>query len=307
MRSDDPCLRSNEDLVKRFIGECRRTHTILPGISIIERLCADALVAAERRIETRIVDRLNNVMKDQLDALLTEHVDGRVSRFIWLRQFEVGKNTADINRLLDRLEFLQGFEFPINVLGGIPPHRVTRLRRQGERYFTDGLRDISSDRRLAILAVCVVEWRATIADAVVETHDRIVGKIWRDARRLCDTQINDAKTSLQNTLRSFKNLGAALLEAKGDDAPLDPAVATTCGWNNLETLVATAAQLGNTMSAEPLAHVVQGYHRFRRYAPRMLRALDIKSASVAEPLMAAANIIIENNDVAEKPITFPAA
>ena len=296
--------RSNEDLVKRFIGECRRTHTILPGISIIERLCADALVAAERRIETRIVDRLNNVMKDQLDALLTEHVDGRVSRFIWLRQFEVGKNTADINRLLDRLEFLQGFEFPINVLGGIPPHRVTRLRRQGERYFTDGLRDISSDRRLAILAVCVVEWRATIADAVVETHDRIVGKIWRDARRLCDTQINDAKTSLQNTLRSFKNLGAALLEAKGDDAPLDPAVATTCGWNNLETLVATAAQLGNTMSAEPLAHVVQGYHRFRRYAPRMLRALDIKSASVAEPLMAAANIIIENNDVAEKPITF---
>ena len=89
---------------------------------------------------------------------------------------------ADINRLLDRLEFLQGFEFPINVLGGIPPHRVTRLRRQGERYFTDGLRDISSDRRLAILAVCVVEWRATIADAVVETHDRIVGKIWRDAR-----------------------------------------------------------------------------------------------------------------------------
>ena len=110
----------------------------LTGDIDYERLCADALVAAERRIETRIVDRLNNVMKDQLDALLTEHVDGRVSRFIWLRQFEVGKNTADINRLLDRLEFLQGFEFPINVLGGIPPHRVTRLRRQGERYFTDG-------------------------------------------------------------------------------------------------------------------------------------------------------------------------
>lgn len=46
--------RSNEDLVKRFIGECRRTQTVLPSISTIERLCADALVAAERRIETRI-------------------------------------------------------------------------------------------------------------------------------------------------------------------------------------------------------------------------------------------------------------
>jgi len=285
---------SNEGLVKRFIAECRQTHTILPGVSIIERLCADALVAAERRIETRIVDRLNDAIRDQLDTLLTEHVDGRISRFIWLRQFEVGKNTADINRLLDKLEFLQGFEFPIDVLDGIPPHRVTRLKRQGERYFTDGLRDISSDRRLAILAVC----------AVVETHDRIVGKIWRDAKKLCDVQIKDAKTSLQDTLRSFKDLGAALLEAKGDNAPLDPAVATTCGWNDLETLVATAAHLGDTMSAEPLVHVVQGYHRFRRYAPRMLCALDIKAAAVVEPLMAAATIIRENKDAVERSVTF---
>ena len=297
-------VRSNEDLARRFIEECRRTQTILPGISVIERLCADALVAAERRVETRIVDRLNDVMKDQLDALLTEHVDGRISQFIWLRQFEVGKNSACINRLLDRLEFLPGIKLPIDVLEGVPPHRIIRLRRQGERYFTDGLRDISSDRRLAILAVCAVEWRMTIADATVETHDRVVGKIWRDAKKLCDVQIKDAKTSLQETLRSFKNLGAALLEAKEDDASLDLAVANTCGWNHLENLVATAAQLGNTMSAEPLAHVVQGYHRFRRYAPRMLCALDIKAASVAEPLMAAANIIRENKGVANKPTTF---
>lgn len=296
--------RSNEDLVKRFIGECRRTQTVLPSISTIERLCADALVAAERRIETRIVGRLNDVMKDQLDALLTENVGGRVSRFIWLRQFEAGKNSADINRLLDRLEFLQGIALPIDVLGGVPPHRIARLRRQGERYFTDGLRDISSDRRLAILAVCTMEWRAAIADAVVETHDRVVGKIWRDAKKLCDAHISDAKTSLQETLRSFKNLGAALLEAKGDDAPLDPAVAAACGWHNLESLVAMAARLNDTMSAEPLAHVVHGYHRFRRYAPRMLRALDIKAASVAEPLMAAASIVRENRDVAEKPVAF---
>ena len=296
--------RSNEDLARRFVKRCQSTQIILPGISVIERLCADALVAAERRIETRIVDRLNDVIKDQLDGLLTEQVDGRVSRFIWLRQFEVGKNTADIRQLLNRLEFLQGFEFPIDVLEGIPPHRVTRLRRQGERYFTDGLRDISSDRRLAILAVCAVEWRMTIADAIVETHDRIVGKVWRDAKKICDTQINDAKASLQDTLCSFKNLGAALLGAKADDAPLDPAVATTCGWNNLETLVAMATQLGDTMSAEPLAHVSQGYHRFRRYAPRMLRALDIKAASVVEPLIAAVSIIRENKDGAGRPITF---
>ena len=103
--------RSNEDLARRLVERCRATKTVLPGISIIERLCADALVAAERRIEVRIADRLDNAMRAELDALLTEDAGGSVTRFVWLRQFEVGQNSADMNRLLDRLEFLQGFGF----------------------------------------------------------------------------------------------------------------------------------------------------------------------------------------------------
>ncbi len=115
-------------------------------------------------------------MREQLDALLTEMVDRKVSRFIWLRQFKVGSNSADASRLLDRLEHLQALKVLPSLLDDIPPNQITRLRPQGERYFADGLRDIGSDRRLAILAVCAIEWQAAIADAVGETYDRIVGK-----------------------------------------------------------------------------------------------------------------------------------
>ena len=151
--------RSNEGLARRFVEECRRRQVILPGLSVLERLCADALVAAERRIETRISAVLDDAMRVRLDQLLAEEVDGGVSRFVWLRRFEVGRNSADINGLLDRLEFLQGFDLPADLLETVPPHRIASLRRQGERYFTDGLRDVSGDRRLAICAVCVMEWR----------------------------------------------------------------------------------------------------------------------------------------------------
>ena len=70
-----------------------------------------------------------------------------------------------------------------------------------------------------------------------------------------------------------------------DGAPLETAVSDTPGWSALEELVATSAQLTNTMAADPLAHVVQGHRRFRRYAPRMLKALDIKAAPVAISLV----------------------
>ena len=295
---------SNHDLARRFVEECRRTQTILPGVSVIERLCADALVAAERRIESTIVARLDEETKVRLDILLTEMVDGTVSRFVWLRQAEVGQNSADVGRLLDRLEVLQGLNISPDILAGIPPHRVTRLRRQGERYFADGLRDISSDRRLAILAVCAVEWRAATSDAVIETHDRIVGKTWQGAKKLCDAKITDAKTAVQDTLRAFKSLGSALLDARSDGASLDQATELACGWDRLEGLVATATELTDTMAADPLAHVAQGYHRFRRYAPRMLRVLDIQAAGVAAPLLHASKLIADDEKPETRPVGF---
>lgn len=213
--------RSNDDLARRFVERCRQTQTILPAMTTIERLCADALVEAERRIETRIADRLDQPMRDRLDALLTETVEGNISRFIWLRKTEAGNNSASASRLLDRLEFLKDLTLDPQVLIGVPPHRVARLRRQGERYFTDGLRDISTDRRLATLAVCAVEWAAMTADAIVETHDRIVGKTWQEAKRLCDGHVADAKAAVTDTLRAFSGLGIVMLEARNDGISLE--------------------------------------------------------------------------------------
>ena len=296
--------RSNDDLARRFVEQCRATRTILPGVTIIERLCADALVAAERRIESRIAERLDDATRTRLDALLTEDAGGSVTRFVWLRQFEAGQNSADMNRLLDRLEFLQRLGLTETVLAGVPPHRTASLRRQGERYFAGDLRDISGDRRLAILAVCVLEWRSALADAIVETHDRIVGKTWREAKSRCDARAEDAKAALKDTLQSFATLGSALLEAHEDRASLEEAVDNAGGWLSLKGLVATAAQLTDTLAADPLAHVGHGYHRFRRYAPRMLRTLDIRAAPVAEPLLAASTIIAGTETMEILPLTF---
>lgn len=123
--------RSNEDLARRFVEQCRATQTIFPGITVIERLCAEALVAAERRIDARIGGRLDDAMRARLDALLTEDAGGSVTRFVWLRQFETGQNSADMNRLLDRLEYLRALALDRGILADVPPHRVARLRRQG--------------------------------------------------------------------------------------------------------------------------------------------------------------------------------
>ena len=75
---------------------------------------------------------------------------------------------------------------PLRRPAGRSSNNGTRLRRQGERYFADGLRKLPHDHRLAILAVCAVEWGMFLADAVVETHDRHDGRTYRETARACE-------------------------------------------------------------------------------------------------------------------------
>ena len=125
LREEAPQAQSNEDLVRRFVEACRRTRTILPATTTIERLCADALVDAERRIEARIAERVPPGLRRDLEHLLDETVDAGVTRFVWLRQFEPGSNSAAANRLLDRLEHLRRLNVPEGLFHDIPPHRIS--------------------------------------------------------------------------------------------------------------------------------------------------------------------------------------
>ena len=278
---------SNLDLAERFIRRCRETQTILPGISTIERLCAEMLVKAERKIDATLTAMLDPKMRRRLDVLLDDMVTDQFTRFVWLRQFDVGNNSRVANQLLDRLESLQKLGLPTDILEGLPSHKVKRLRRHGERYFASDLRELAEEKRYAIMAVCVIKWQAAISDAVIETHDRIVGRTWREAKRMADARIEDAQASIKDTLLSFKNMGASLLAAHNDNQSLEQVIE----WPDLEDLVAMAGKLTGTLTADPIGHVTCGLGRFQRYAARMLRVLEIEAAPVCQLLLKAAHLI----------------
>jgi hypothetical protein len=188
------------------------------------------------------------------------------------------------------------------------PRRATRLRRQGERYYADGMRDLPEDRRLAILAVCASEWQAMLADAAIETHDRIVGRLYRASERICQAKVADEANAVRAALKSFAEIGGSLLDAQDDGQPLETVIADGSGWDGFRALVATAASLTAIMADDPLNHVLDGYHRFRRYAPRMLRLLDLRAAPVARPLVEAVMILRNGlNDTAHTDFLRPSS
>ena len=172
----------------------------------------------------------------------------------------------------------------------------------GERYFADGLRELPDNRRLAILAACAAEWETFVADAVVETHDRIVGRTYREAARTSEAQLGDETTAVREALRAFAELGTALIGARGTGAALDAVIADRPGWEGLGDLVSRAAALANTAASDPLGHVLGGYSRFRRYTPHRLRMLDIEASPMAQPLLEAVDVL--RSDGTARPTGF---
>jgi TnpA family transposase len=280
--------RNNAELAELFVAQCRQQKIILPGVTVIDRLCAEARIAAERDVVRRIAECLDDSMKTRLNAMLTETVDGRLTLHGWLKRFEVGHNSANVNRLLDKLEYLKELNIPESVLEGIPSHRVIWLRQQGEAYYADGLRDINETRRLAILAVCVIEWKAMITDAILETHDRIVGKLYNTCKRMRDDQLVNQKKVAHETLTFFAKLSKKLLKAHENNALVADVIESP---ETLEKLMTAAMALTKKLENDPLEYVLLGYGKFRRYTHRMLETITFKGNAAAHPLLEAIELL----------------
>lgn len=166
------------------------------------------------------------------------------------------------------MDWLGELAIPEDVIAEVPPHRIARLRRQGERTHADGLRELPEARRLAILAVCAVEWRAAIADAVVETHERITGRLYRDAERLCASLAADRRGSVADTLHIFAQVSRAMVHAHAAGKDASAVIEQTVGWTGLRRLAATAAALTSAIEADPLDHLATGHTRLRRLTRR---------------------------------------
>ena len=76
-----------------------------------------------------------------------------------------------------------------------------------------------------------------LADAVVETHDRIVGRTYREAARTCEAQLGDETAAVRGALRAFAELGRAPISAQDTGEALDAVIADSPGWGGAsETL-----------------------------------------------------------------------
>ena len=73
-------------LVQWLVDGLRKAKIIIPGLPVVERLCAEVITLAQRRLYRRLTASLDSGKRDKLEALLHLREGTRQTVLGWLRQ-----------------------------------------------------------------------------------------------------------------------------------------------------------------------------------------------------------------------------
>nr|WP_158254055.1 DUF4158 domain-containing protein [Cryobacterium sp. Y50] len=146
----------------------RREKVLLPGVSLVTRLVAEARAEANERLFSLLSDRVPSGLASRLDALVDSAVEGRVSGLEELRRAPVRASGPEMVKALERVGEVTAVGASTVDLAGIAPGRLDVLTRHGRSTDENTLRRMPERRRRATVFATVASLQVSSVDDVLD-------------------------------------------------------------------------------------------------------------------------------------------
>jgi TnpA family transposase len=278
-------------LANELVEGLRRQSVLLPSIGVIERICAEAITRATRRIHETLSEPLSNAHRHRLDDLLKRRDNGKTSWLAWLRQSPVKPNSRHMLEHIERLKAWQALDLPPGIERLVHQNRLLKIAREGGQMTPADLAKFEPQRRYATLVALAVEGIATVTDEIIDLHDRILGKLFNAARHKHQQQFQASGKAINAKVRLYGRIGQALLEAKRSGRDPFEAIEAVMTWDAFAESVTEAQQLAQPEDFDFLPRIGESYATLRRYAPEFLAVLKLRAAPAAQDLLDAIEVL----------------
>ncbi len=278
-------------LVTALIEHLRRQAVLLPALSILERLSAEALTRANRQLYQTLTDPLTPETRLALEALLTRRQGSALTWLAWLRQSPAAPTARQMLEHLARLTAWQALGLPPELSRRVHQNRLLKIAREGGQMTAADLARFEPLRRLATLVALALEGTATVLDELIDLHDRLIGKVFNAAKNKYQQQFQASGKAINQQMRLFGRIGQALLDARAHGDDPFAAIETVLPWEAFVVSISEAQQLAQPVDFDFLHRVGENYATLRRYAPAFLAALPLRAASVGRSLLAAIGVL----------------
>lgn len=296
-------------LAKHAIETLRQHSIVLPSISVIERVGAEAITHANRLIYRSLIESLSEVHKQQLDNLLKIKPQNNITWLVWLRQSPLKPNSRYMLEHIERLKTFQALDLPEDIGRHIHQNRLLKIAREGGQMTPQDLGKFERERRYATIVAIVLEGMATITDELIDLHDRILTKLFRTAKNKHQQSFHKQGKSINDKVRLYSKIGHALMVAKQTGGDPYAAIEKVISWNDFTQSVAEADKLAQPEAFDHLYLVNEQFNTLRRYTPSFLNVLSMQAAPVAQDLIAATNVLrtMNTGNIRKVPTDAPTA
>src|SRR5215813_1088495 len=130
--------------------------------------------------------------------------------------------------------------------------RLSHLAREGAQMSAQHLRDLEDTRRYATLVAVLLDTHATVLDQILEMQDRVMGKLFADAKRKHTEAFHDQGRAINATVRLYARVGHALIQAREVGADPFAAIEAVIPWQTFTQSLTDAEQLAQPTAFDSL-------------------------------------------------------
>lgn len=297
-------LKTDKGIVLALaLGDSLRSKRILlPTVDVMERICAEAITRANKRIHAALADPLTGVHRQRLDELLTHKEGGKNTKLAWLRLSPKKPNSRHMLEHIERLKVWQALDLPAGIEHAVHQNRLLKIAREGGQMRAFDLAKFEPHRRYATLVALAIEGLATVIDEIIDLHDRIIGKLFNAAKHKHQQKFQDSGKAINDKVRLYGRIGQVLLDAKQSGGDPFAAIEAVLPWDEFAESVSQAQVLAQPESFDFLHRLGEGYATLRRYAPEFLNALKLRAAPAAKDVLDAIDVLRLMNFVSAKQV-----
>jgi TnpA family transposase len=282
-------------LAAQALDTLRRRRVIIPTLDVIERVCAEAITRANRRVYAALTGSLSTAHRQRLDDLLTRRDGGTTTWLAWLRQSPAKPTSRHVLEHIERLNAWQALDLPAGIDRQVHQNRLLKLAREGGQMTPADLAKFEPQRRYATLVAVALDGIATVTDEIIDLHDRIIGRLFNAAKTKHQQQFQASGKAINDKVRLYGRIGQALLDAKQSGGDPFVAIEAVIPWDAFAASVAEAQHLAQPEDFDFLHHIGEGYATVRRYAPQFLDVLKLRAAPAASDVLDAIDVLRSMN------------
>jgi predicted phosphatase len=288
-------------LASSILDSLRHQHIIWPTLDVIKRICAEAITRANRHIYETLVEPLSGAHRRHLDGLLKRRDNSKTTWLAWLRQSPTKPNSRHMLEHIERLKVWQAFDLPEGIERLVHQNRLLKIAREGGQMTPADLAKFEPQRRYATMVALAIESMATVADEIIDLHDRILGRLFNAAKKKHQQQFQASGKAINANVRLFGRIGQVLIEARQSGRDPFAAIESIISWDAFAKSVSEAQKLAQLDDFDFLYLVGESYATLRRYAPAFLDVLKLRAAPAAKSVLGAIEVLRNmNTDNARK-------